>query len=186
MAPMSDSGQAPPGRAPSGGRHTRAQELVERRAGGEELGDYDRRILEAHLAACSPCRQWAEQVEERSPVPEEEAAATVVGGQDDVPRATVGNVEAATPTGDKASREHVGEQTDAMGQDKRRQVVGHSWGPSKARQLLYYGLFVAFVIAVYIGGKIAIDELDKAPAKNADQAPWSKPDAPQTPPQRFQ
>jgi hypothetical protein len=98
----------------------------------------------------------------------------------------VGLVEAATPTGETADRDHVGEKTDAMGQDKRRQVVGHSYGPSKARQLLYYGLFVAFVIAAYIGGKIAVDELDKPPAKNRDQAPWSKPDAPQTPPQRFQ
>jgi hypothetical protein len=71
-----------------------------------------------------------------------------------------------------------------MGQDKRREVVGHSWGPSKTRQLAYYGIFVAFVIALYIGGKIAVDELDKAPANDPAKAPWSK--GVQEPPKRFQ
>lgn len=75
---------------------------------------------------------------------------------------------------------------DAMGQDKKRQVVGHSYGPSRSRQLLYYGIFVAFVIALYIGGSIAVDELDAPPANNPDEAPWSQPDSPQIPPQRFQ
>jgi hypothetical protein len=94
-------------------------------------------------------------------------------------------MEAATSSGDD-ERKHVGTQEDAMGQDKRREVVGHSYGPSKARQLAYYGIFVAFVILAYIGAKIAVDELDKAPANNPDKAPWSKPSSPQTPPQRFQ
>jgi len=170
MAPMSDGGAGPTARVPSGGRHARAQDLIERRAGGEELGEYDRRILDAHLAACSDCREWE---------------ATVVGGQEEPARATVGDVEAATPS-ETGGQSHIGSDKDAMGQDKRRQVVGQSWGPSKARQLLYYGLAVAVVIAIYIGGKIAIDQLDKAPAHNADQAPWSQPNAPQTPPQRFQ
>ena len=62
---------------------------------------------------------------------------------------------------------------DAMGQDKRRTIIGQGYGPSRARQFLYYGLFVAFVVALFIGGKIAIDELDKAPAKDKDAAPWA-------------
>ena len=170
MTPMSDRGPGEAGRPPSGGRHARAQDLIERRARGEELGDYDQRILDAHLEACSDCREWAE---------------TVVGGQQEPARATVGDVEAATPS-ETGGQRHIGSDKDAMGQDKRRQVVGQSWGPSKSRQLLYYGLAVAAVIALYIGGKIAIDQLDKAPAHNRDQAPWSQPNAPQTPPQRFQ
>lgn len=171
---MSDGGSAGAGPTPSGGRHARAQDLIKRRVAGEDLGEYDGRILEAHLAACARCREWAEGVD----------SATVVGGQDEPARATVSSVEAATPS--KSGGEHMGGSTDAMGQDKRRRVVGQSWGPSKARQALYYGLAIAFVIALYIGGKIAIDELDKAPAHNTDQAPWSQPNAPQTPPTRFQ
>jgi hypothetical protein len=65
-----------------------------------------------------------------------------------------------------------------MGQDKRREVIGHSYGPSKQRQLAYYGIFVALVVVGYIGFRIAVSELDKAPANNPDQAPWSQGGAP--------
>lgn len=171
-------------RGATGGRHARARALAERRAGGEELGDYERRLLEAHLSACPRCRRWAQDL-------------TVGGGQEDRPGAILGSVE--SESGESSSRErredeasqdergdgrHAGSDKDAMGQDKRREVVGHSYGPSKARQFVYYGIFVAFVIALYIGGKVAVGELDKAPANNADKAPWSK--GVQEPPKRFQ
>jgi len=71
---------------------------------------------------------------------------------------------------------------DAMGNDKRRQVVGNSYGPSFARQATLYGIFVVIVIALFIGGRIAISHLDKAPATNPNVAPWSAPNAPQHPP----
>jgi hypothetical protein len=82
--------------------------------------------------------------------------------------------------------QHAGSDVDAMGQDKRRQVVGQGYGPSKGRQLLYYGLFILLLIGLYIGAKIAVDELDKAPESVANQAPWSQQDAPQVPTRRFQ
>ena len=75
---------------------------------------------------------------------------------------------------------------DAMGQDKRRSVIGHAYGPSKARQIAYYVAFIAFIAALYFGAKFAVDELDQPPARNADKAPWSQPDAPQRAPQQFQ
>jgi len=82
--------------------------------------------------------------------------------------------------------EHGGERrgpsdVDAMGQDKHRNVVGQRYGLSRARQFLFYGIFLAFVVAAYIGLKAAADSLDKAPAHDTDQAPWSKPGAPQGP-----
>jgi hypothetical protein len=92
----------------------------------------------------------------------------------------------AARSSDGGEQGHIGSQKDAMGKDKHREVVGHSYGPSKTRQLLYYGIFVAFVVFAYIGAKIAVDELDKAPANNPDKAPWARPDSPQTPPQQFQ
>jgi hypothetical protein len=70
---------------------------------------------------------------------------------------------------------------DAMGQDKYRKVVGKRYGLSRARQFLFYGIFLAVVVAAYIGLKAAADSLDKAPAHDTDQAPWSKPGAPQGP-----
>ena len=62
---------------------------------------------------------------------------------------------------------------DAMGQEKRRTIIGQGYGPSRGRQLLYYGLFIAFLVAAFIGGSIAVSELDKAPAKDPDAAPWA-------------
>lgn len=92
-------------------------------------------------------------------------------------------MEAETPS---PSEGHMGSTVDAMGQDKRRSVKGKRYTASTARQLAYYGIFLAFVVVLYIGAKIAIDELDKAPDSNPDQAPWSKASSPQTPPQRFE
>ena len=109
-----------------------------------------------------------------------------MGGEKARTRAKVGGVEAATPTPDEESSPQSPSTVDAMGQDKRRSVIGHSYTASKARQLAYYGIFIAVVILLYIGGSIAVDQLDKAPKNNPDQAPWSKANSPQTPPQRFE
>ena len=70
--------------------------------------------------------------------------------------------------------EHEPSGVDAMGQDKHRKVSGQRYGLSRGRQVLYYGLFVVFIIAAYIGLKAGADALDKPPAHDADKAPWSK------------
>ena len=72
-----------------------------------------------------------------------------------------------------------------MGQDKHRKVVGES-GHDRKRQFIYYGIAIAVVVLLYFGAMFAVDKLDKAPAKNPDQAPWSQQHAPQAPPQDFQ
>lgn len=167
---MSSAGAARTSHPPSGGRHSRARDLARKRAEGVALGDYERRLLEAHLTACEPCREWAGRL-------------TVVAGQEEEGRATLEPVEASVS---REGEEHAGSRVDAMGQDKRRQIVGQSYAPSKARQLAYYGIFILFLILLYIGGKVAIDELDKAPSHDSVQAPWAQPQAPQTPPHRFQ
>jgi hypothetical protein len=100
-------------------------------------------------------------------------------------RGKVAAVEETTSGGEEP-RQHLGQPLDAMGQEKRRAVIGHSYAPSKATQLLYYGTAVAVIVALFIGGKIAADKLDQAPDTNPDQAPWSQSDAPQIPPQRFE
>lgn len=70
---------------------------------------------------------------------------------------------------------------DAMGLDKHRQVVGGSYGPSFARQATLYGGVLAVIAALVIGFIILAGELDKPPATTSDEAPWSRPDASQTP-----
>ena len=76
---------------------------------------------------------------------------------------------------------------DAMGKDKRRPVVGQSYGPSKTRQLTLYGIFLAVVAAILIGGAILVSALDTPVGKQIPQsAPWAQPHAKQHPPKPLQ
>jgi hypothetical protein len=91
--------------------------------------------------------------------------------------------EVASSTG---NREQGPSDTDAMGLDKRRQIVGQSYGPSLARQLTLYGLFLLFVVVLVVGAMIAINELDQPPDRIEAQAPWSDPNAPDRSPRPVQ
>lgn len=77
---------------------------------------------------------------------------------------------------------HEQSDVDAMGLDKRRAVVGQKYGASFAKQATIYGIFLAVMAALLIGGKLAADELDQGPEVNPDEAPWSQADAEQRPP----
>ena len=82
---------------------------------------------------------------------------------------------------------HEPSEVDAMGRDKRRPVVGQSYGPSKARQLGLYGVFLAVVAALVIGGVILIGKLDTPVGKHVpNSAPWSKPGVKQIKPKPIQ
>jgi len=87
---------------------------------------------------------------------------------------------AEEPRKDLANHEQ--SDVDAMGLDKRREVVGQKYGASFAKQASVYGVFLVVVVAMVIGGKLAVDELDQGPKENEDQAPWSQTDAQQRPP----
>jgi hypothetical protein len=64
-----------------------------------------------------------------------------------------------------------------MGQDKRRQVVGHSYGPSRRSQIMFF-VAVAAVAVVIVGGWLVLVGLfDKPPTHFTDTAPWSTPPA---------
>lgn len=69
--------------------------------------------------------------------------------------------------------EHGQSDVDAMGLDKRREVVGQSYAPSFGRQAAMYGIFLAVLAALVIGGKLLADELDQPPAEVKDQAVWT-------------
>jgi hypothetical protein len=68
---------------------------------------------------------------------------------------------------------HEPSDVDAIGLDKRREVVGQSYGPSAGRQLTMYGIFLAVVAALVIGGKLLADELDQPPDEVKDEAVWT-------------
>jgi hypothetical protein len=75
---------------------------------------------------------------------------------------------------------------DAMGEDKRREVVGKSYGPSRTRVFGTFAAFIAVVAALTVGFYFLAKELDQPPAENPDEAPWSQADAPQSPPRPLQ
>jgi hypothetical protein len=80
---------------------------------------------------------------------------------------------------------HDQSEVDAMGKDKRRSVVGKRYGASMAKQAARYGIFLAVLTAVVIGGIILIGKLDTN-AHVQNSAPWSKPGVKQIQPKPIQ
>jgi hypothetical protein len=82
---------------------------------------------------------------------------------------------------------HEQSEVDAMGKDKRRSVVGQTYGPTKARQLGLYGIFLAVIAALVVGGIILVGQLDSPVGKHVpNSAPWSKPGVRQIQPKPIQ
>jgi hypothetical protein len=77
-------------------------------------------------------------------------------------------------------------ETDALGLDKRRNVIGGRYSPSVGRQAAMYGIFLAVLAALAIGAILLVDKLDQPPDKVEAQAPWAQPGAPQHPPKPLQ
>jgi hypothetical protein len=75
---------------------------------------------------------------------------------------------------------------DAVGLDKRRQVKGGTYGPTRARIATRFAILIAVVAALAVGAKIAVDELDQPPKSTSAEAPWAEPDAPQREPNPLQ
>jgi hypothetical protein len=71
------------------------------------------------------------------------------------------------------AKRHKPSDVDAMGQDKRREVVGHSYGPTKRSQIMFF-VAVGAVLVVIVGGWLAlVSAVDKPPKNFEDSAPWS-------------
>jgi hypothetical protein len=81
---------------------------------------------------------------------------------------------------------HDQSDVDAMGQDKRRPVVGQSYGPSKARQLGLYAVFLAVAAALLVGAILLVGHFDKPVDQVPNSAPWSKPGVKQIQPKPIQ
>ena len=78
---------------------------------------------------------------------------------------------------------HEQSETDAMGLDKRRQVVGGRYSPTIRRQLARYGIFLAVVAAIAVGSIVLANEPDRAPKNYPDEALWAQADAPNIAPE---
>jgi hypothetical protein len=77
--------------------------------------------------------------------------------------------------------EHDQSDVDALGLDKRRQVIGGQYSATVTRQVVTWVIAAAVIIGGAFGLKKLADDLDKPPAKVADQAPWTGSDKKPTP-----
>jgi len=111
------------------------------------------------------------------------------GPQDisDTPAPSVGpNTKIEREPPEERLAKHEQSDVDAMGLDKRREVVGGSYGPSFGKQATLYGGAIAIFAIIVIGFILLAGQLDKAPETSEDEAPWSEPQAAQTPPSELQ
>lgn len=67
---------------------------------------------------------------------------------------------------------------DAMGKDKRRQVRGQTYGPTKTKQATAYGIFVAIVFGLGGLGYWAATSIDERDIALDATAPWAQESAP--------
>jgi hypothetical protein len=77
---------------------------------------------------------------------------------------------------------HDPSEVDAMGQDKRRQVVGKQYGATVRKQLTVYGIFLAVVAVVLIAFLTVVSGIDNADIALEETAPWTEPTASQSAP----
>jgi hypothetical protein len=89
-------------------------------------------------------------------------------------------IEHVPPEERLAGHEHSTE--DAMGLDKRREVKGQTYGPTKTRVIMSFVVFFAIVGVVFIGLLFLVDRLDQPPETVEAKAPWTASDAEQHPP----
>jgi len=73
------------------------------------------------------------------------------------------------------AKQHEPSTVDAMGQDKRREVIGHSYGPSKRSQFMFFGAVAAVLVVIIGGWLLLVSIVDTTPKTFPDRAPWSKP-----------
>ncbi len=79
------------------------------------------------------------------------------------------------------AKAHEPSDVDAMGRDKRRQIVGHAYGPSRRSQILFFIAVGALVVLLVGGSLAAVAAFDQPPDEYPDEAPWSASDAEQAP-----
>ncbi len=83
---------------------------------------------------------------------------------------------------DESRGEERDSDLDAMGNDKRRQVIGRQYGASVRKRLLVYGAFVGFIIIAAIVFLTVVDNYDNREIELKDTAPWTEAGAAEAPP----
>jgi hypothetical protein len=83
------------------------------------------------------------------------------------------NTVIETDTPEERLARHEQSDKDAMGLDKRRQVIGGNYSASFGKQLLRWAVVMVVVVAAAFGAKLLVNDIDQPPAHAADRAPWT-------------
>jgi hypothetical protein len=75
-----------------------------------------------------------------------------------------------------------GPDLDAMGNDKRRTVIGRSYGVSARKRLLFYAIAVTLIVLAVVAFLTVIRSVDERDIALEETAPWAAGDAVQVPP----
>jgi len=73
-------------------------------------------------------------------------------------------------------------ELDAMGNDKRRPVVGRQYGASARKRLAVYGIAVVVAVVAVVTFMTVISGIDQRDVPIRDTAPWATENAPQVAP----
>ena len=71
---------------------------------------------------------------------------------------------------------------DAMGNDKRRQVIGGQYGASVRKRLVVYGIAIAVIVGLVILSLTVVSNIDNKEIPLKETAPWAAADATPQPP----
>lgn len=77
---------------------------------------------------------------------------------------------------------HQPSEVDAMGNDKRRAVVGKQYGATVRKQVTVYGIFLAITAALVIAFLTVVSSVDNAEIALEDTGPWTEASASQDAP----
>ena len=71
---------------------------------------------------------------------------------------------------------------DAMGNDKRRAVIGQQYGASARKRLIVYGIAVGVIVLAVVAFATVVGSVDNRDIPVEDTAPWAQTGAQQQPP----
>jgi hypothetical protein len=80
------------------------------------------------------------------------------------------------------AKQHEPSGVDAMGQDKRRSVVGNTYGPTRRRQAVFFAIAAGVAVLLVVGAIAAINAFDQPEKNYPDEAPWAQAEGADNPP----
>jgi hypothetical protein len=93
-------------------------------------------------------------------------------------------VAAGKPTWYEREGEESGDEPDldAMGNDKRRAVIGQQYGASARKRLIVYGVAVGVMVLVVVAFATVVSSVDNRDIAVENTAPWAQAGVRQEPP----